>query len=92
MKQEDLIAMAREAGFITSTVDIDGGHSMRRVESVARSFAVELERFASLVAARTREECAALVQENADACDPGSLLQIYLASNAAAIRSMGEQT
>jgi hypothetical protein len=33
-----------------------------------------------------RERCAALVKRNADACSPGSMLQVYLASNAVAIR------
>jgi hypothetical protein len=36
--------------------------------------------------AAERERCAALVQANADACTPGSMLQVCLASNAAAIR------
>lgn len=73
---EDLIAIARE---------------------IYGTEATEQEiRFAALIearaVARTREECAALVQANADACEPGSRLQVYLASNAAAIRAMGERT
>jgi hypothetical protein len=37
-----------------------------------------------------REACAKLVQDNSMACDPGSVLQVYLASNAAAIRARSE--
>jgi hypothetical protein len=52
-----------------------------------------LERFAELVRAEEqaeeREACAKLVHDNALACDPGSMLQTYLASNAAAIRARG---
>jgi hypothetical protein len=36
--------------------------------------------------AAERERWSALVQANADACTPGSMLQVCLASNAAAIR------
>jgi hypothetical protein len=50
----------------------------------------QMKAYASLVAAQAaaeeREACAQIVYQNALACDPGSLLQIYLASNAAAIR------
>jgi hypothetical protein len=48
-----------------------------------------LERFAALVRADEREACAKLVHDNALACDCGSMLQTYLASNAAAIRARG---
>jgi len=52
-----------------------------------------LKRFAELVRAEEqaeeREACAKLVHDNALACDPGSMLQTYLASNAAAIRARG---
>jgi len=33
-----------------------------------------------------RERCAKVCEANADACDPGGLLQLVLRSNAAAIR------
>jgi hypothetical protein len=76
MNREDLIRMAREAGIIqVVSCDLSLG-----------SFAL-LERFAALVAAAEREACAELVQANANACDPGSVIQVYLASNAAAIRA-----
>ena len=46
-----------------------------------------LKRLAEIVRADEREACAKLVHDNALACDPGSMLQTYLASNAAAIRA-----
>ena len=52
--------------------------------------AARIERFAALVAAAENEACAKLVQDNSMACDPGSMLQVYLASNAAAIRARGQ--
>ena len=42
------------------------------------------------VIADEREACAKLVQDNAMACEPGSMLQVYLASNATAIRARGQ--
>ena len=48
---------------------------------------VSMRKAEAHAAAVEREACAALVQANADACEPGSMLQVYLASNAAAIRS-----
>ena len=36
------------------------------------------------------EEAARVVQANALACEPGSMLSVYLASNAAAIRALAE--
>ena len=78
---EDLIATGREAGFcITDSLETIVGNK------------TALEAYTALVVARTREECAALVQANADACEPGSMLQVYLASSAAAIRALGERT
>ena len=50
----------------------------------------ELERFAALVAAKEREECAKVCEDNADCCNRGSPLHTILSSNAAAIRARGD--
>ena len=49
----------------------------------------ELRKMVEMAVADEREACAKLVHDNALACDPGSMLQTYLASNAAAIRARG---
>lgn len=49
-----------------------------------------LLRFAKLVASAEREKCAKIVELNADACMPDSLAQMYLYSNATAIRARGQ--
>ena len=53
MTQADIIRMAREAGFITGT---SGPLNTQFVTQVAGSFAVELERFASLVRKQALED------------------------------------
>lgn len=60
---EDLIAMAREAGFRSGNITMSDGDQLPFVAPVsATSCIVELERFATLIEARaearTREECA----------------------------------
>lgn len=64
MNKEQLIAAAREAGFRTGTISMSDGESMPFVAPVsATSCIVELERFAALVAAHEREECAKLCED-----------------------------
>lgn len=91
MNRDQIIAWAREAGFRAGAIFMSNGDSLPFVAPAsATSCIVELERFTQLVAAHAaaaeREACAQLVHQNALACDPGGLLQVYLASNAAAIR------
>lgn len=74
MTKDQIIAMAREAGCNEEFVNMAPDW---------------LERFARAAAKAERAACAELVYQNALACDPGSLLQVYLASNAAAIRQRG---
>ena len=71
MTKDDIIRMAREAGG----------------QGLAKRDFIDLERFAALVAAAEREECAKVVDENA----AGSLglLKHVLRENANAIRSRG---
>ena len=78
MTRDDITRMAREAG-----INVEQGFLLRFAGVEA-----DLERFAALVAATERNECAALVDANAMACHStvlGSLLQ----SNADAIRARG---
>ena len=49
-----------------------------------------LYEFAKLVAQHEREACAKIVEANADACSTDSLAQMYLYSNANAIRAGGQ--
>lgn len=79
MNRETIIQMAREAGFDFPS------------EGDCFDYPLEFERFYALAVAKEREECAALVQANADACDTYSTARRILESNAAAIRSRGEQ-
>jgi hypothetical protein len=46
--------------------------------------------FAKLVAAKEREACAKVVEENANRCGVDTIAWILLASNAQAIRARGE--
>lgn len=75
---------------VAARVMSDCGHSsnnQRLLDRVAQRIEKHLDAHAVLVAAAEREACAALVHANALACDPGSMLQTYLASNAAALRA-----
>ena len=47
-------------------------------------------RLCELVAAAEREACAEIVERNADACVQGSIAEMVLRSNAAAIRARGQ--
>jgi len=62
--RDDIIKLAREAGFITGVTHASSGYSHPFVHPVAfPTCLVELERFAALVAAAEREACAKV-------CDP----------------------
>lgn len=59
MTKDQIIAMAREAGFRSGNISMSDGDSLPFVAPVsATSCIVELERFAQLVAAHEREQCA----------------------------------
>jgi len=56
MTREDIIRMARDAGFRTGYTDLaSGDEQMRFVDPIGSTCLVELERFAELVAAAERE-------------------------------------
>ena len=58
MTRDDIIKLAREAGFITGVTHASSGYSHPFVHPVAfPTCLVELERFAALVAAAEREAC-----------------------------------
>jgi hypothetical protein len=82
MTQDEIIAMLR------ASCDKD------KVDPEQNGFWVihtpELEAFAKLVAEHEREACAKIVEANADACSTDSLAQMYLYSNANAIRARGQ--
>jgi len=83
MNDEQIIEMARQAGF--------------EIGSVTNSIYAptlcefELKVFAKLVAEAERNECAKLVELNADACRSDGVAQMILKSNAEAIRARGEE-
>lgn len=78
MTRDDILRMAREAGFVLSSNATD--------EAMGR-----FERFAALVAAAEREACADILDRNCDKCDPHSIAYEVLDSNAKAIRARGQQ-
>ncbi len=51
----------------------------------------QVVRFAALVAAAEREECAKVLDANAEACVTGGMVLDVLLSNAAAIRARGQK-
>ena len=60
MTKDDILSLAREAGFVTGLRDYaDGSGSMPYVQAIGTSTLLpELERFAALVAEKEREACA----------------------------------
>ena len=82
MTQGEIIQMARQAGF-------------ERLGQTAEDwvcFKEEIVEFAKLVAEHERNECAKIVELNADACRSDGVAQMILKSNAAAIRARGQRT
>ena len=75
MTKEDIIKMAREAGFAEGVAEIVGLAGFERLVELAR--------------ADERNECAALVDANAMACT-SPISRSLLQSNADAIRSRGQ--
>lgn len=81
MTKEDLIAMARQ-----SHLDVFG------LGKDQLKFMYTLEGFAKLIEARTREECARLVEAIEAKCVIDDVDDRPLFDVAASIRSMGERT
>lgn len=82
MNREDIIRMAREAGLLTIGT-ADGGEA---VYTWPKGITEEIERFAALVAAAEREECAKVCEPfiGVDCVIPAERIQ-------SAIRARGEQ-
>jgi hypothetical protein len=78
MTQDEIIEMAKQAG-------------MEIFKSGYRYMDdFDIYMFAKLVAAKEREACAKVVEENANRCGVDTIAWILLASNAQAIRARGE--
>ena len=86
MTTNEIIAMAREAGFRTGQINLSNGPPVPFIAPASgTNCMVELERFAALVAAREREACAQVAMEfRRGAGDP------VCGEVAAAIRERGE--
>lgn len=93
MTTDEIIAMAREAGFRAGRINLSNGHPVPFIAPASQtSCMVELERFAALVAAKEREACAQVFDHYAHAKDYGG--NVYMRSQdcknaATAIRAMG---
>ena len=81
MNREDIIRMAREAG---------GYRAAPTDKALLLLSESQLGHFAALVAAAEREECAKVLDANAEACVTGGIVLDVLLSNAAAIRARGQ--
>jgi hypothetical protein len=79
INRDDIIRMAREAGFKP--------HHSPEMWDITIASDEAIERFAALVAAVEREACAALLEANGMRCGEESLLRLILEANAAAIRA-----
>ena len=82
MTDEQIIEMARQAWSDAG----EGWVVDRWFNGRAKAFIG----FAKLVAQHERNECAKIVELNADACRSDGVAQMILYSNAAAIRARGE--
>ena len=86
MTRDDIIKLAREAGFVVD--EKAQQHQPNCIFHTHHMVDELLERFAALVAAAERETCAKVIDENAAQC--GGAVRLILESNAAAIRARGQ--
>lgn len=64
MSHDEIMAMAREAGFRTGQINLSNGSPVPFITPASgTNCTVELERFAALVAAKEREACAQVAME-----------------------------
>lgn len=93
MSRDELIAMAKEAGFRTGQIQLSNGPPVPFIAPASgTNCMVELERFAALVAAAEREACAQVCDHYATALDYGSSPYTHsreCKQAAAAIRARG---
>ena len=91
MTRDDVIRMAREAGFRAGHIELYNSDPMPFIAPCSATNCMpELVRFAAIVAAAEREACAQIVERNAAACRPHSELHDILSANAMAIRARGD--
>ena len=88
MTTDDILRMAREAGF---DFDAPTKYEHAALLNRAKHDLPAFERFAALVAAAEREACADILDRNCDKCDPHSIAYEVLDSNAKAIRARSQQ-
>jgi hypothetical protein len=84
MTQDEIIEMAIEAEFVSH------GKPSDEESELFVCVDKDIYRFAKLVAAKEREACAKIVEENANRCGVDTVAWMLLASNAQAIRARGE--
>ena len=92
MTRDDIIRMAREAGWSGLVITYNDPTGKADWQMVKERLTVpvtmeQIERFAALVAADEREACAALLEANGMRCGEESLSRLILETNAAAIRA-----
>lgn len=94
MTHDEIMAMAREAGFRTGQLNLSNGPPVPFIAPASgTSCMFELERFAALVAAAEREACAQVCDHYATALDYGSSPYTHsreCKQAAAAIRARGK--
>ena len=90
MNREDIIRMAREAGFHIVIDDLPGDQVRRSVKSVNTYCTDEIARFAKMVAANEREECAKMCEEHVNRPHLEFLDRRTPQECAAAIRARGK--
>jgi hypothetical protein len=67
MTHDEIMAMAREAGFRTGQINLSNGPPVPFIAPASgTSCMFELERFAALVASAEREACAALIESTTE--------------------------
>ena len=94
MTQDEIIEMARQAGFLYGVMGLS---ETRFVTAIGHTFTVELEAFAKLVAVKEREACAKVCESEwgkgyrDDGSDAWLAHDNAVYACAAAIRARGEQ-
>ncbi len=95
MSIDEIISMAREAGFLVVTANLGGGYAPMTLVRPASSVdcTPDLERFAALVAAREREACARICDAEGREWDSDAVVTLknYAEHCAAAIRARAEK-
>lgn len=94
MNREEIIKLAREAGFVFANHTAVGSEENLLQNFAALVAAAEREKcyeFIEILIDAEREACAQILDSNAEACKNNSMLADVLAGNALAIRARGEE-